>query len=269
MAGKNYDYVGKIEQDYVFKRRDVPRLARTSVICAAWHGDPERHALLRSHAANLAAQTVPVEPIYVFDGGDMPPNWLPGRTIAVKEKLTIYQAWNLALSLVSTPLVMNLNLDDRLAPDAVHYLETAILNMQAVAAGGEWKICYGQAETDAVEPCFPADRLPFAQPWPPQAGTQTRLGSGTGERGTYGPATIWRMDVHQSLPRFPWRLQDGSQIRVAGDAAWWLLLRDVRHLKIARLPIVIGNYHSHPADQAEFRHADEMPLFADPGVSLI
>jgi hypothetical protein len=30
---------------------------------------------------------------------------------------------------------------------------------------------------------------------------------------------------------------------------------------------VIGNYYSHPEGQAEFRTADERPLFNDPGIS--
>jgi len=34
------------------------------------------------------------------------------------------------------------------------------------------------------------------------------------------------------------------------------------------LPVVIGNYHSHPKSQAEFRFGDERPLMIDPGVSL-
>jgi FkbM family methyltransferase len=269
MEEKNYELIGKLEQDYIFKRRDIRPLPRVSVICAVWHGDPNRFELLRGHAANLAAQTVPLEPIYVFDGGDAPPDWLSGRIISVKEDLTIYQAWNLALSVVATPLVMNLNLDDRLAPDAMQRMEIALHNEKAVAIGGDWKICYSQDETDAVEPCFPAARLPFAPEWPPKPGTQTRLGSGTANRGTYGPATMWRTDVHMNLPRFPWRLQDGSLVRVAGDAAWWSVLRDARKHKLVRLPIVIGNYHSHPADQAEFRYADELPLLNEPGVSLL
>ena len=119
MLAKGYEFVAKLEQDYVFKRLDVPMLPMTSVLCAVWHQDPERCNLLRGHAANLAAQTVPVEPIHLFDGTDEPPDWLAGRKIAMREDVTIHQAWNVGLSLVSTPLVMNLNLDDRLAPDAV------------------------------------------------------------------------------------------------------------------------------------------------------
>jgi hypothetical protein len=223
--------------------------------------------LLRGHAANLARQTVPVEPIYVFDGGDEPPPWLEGRTISVREPLSIYQAWNVALSLVATPLAMNLNLDDRLAPDAVAFLEHHILRTGAVAAGGEWRVCYSQPQTDDVAACYPAEQLPFAPAWPPKPGTLTRLGSGTRERSTLGPATIWRMEAHIGIPRFPWRLLDGTPIQVAADLAWWNMLMANPRATTLRIPVVIGNYHSHPKDQAEFRTGDERYLFSDPGVS--
>ena len=131
MAEKGYDFFAKLEQDYVFKRRDVKPLPRTSIICAVWSGDAKRHELLRGHVENLARQTAPIEPIYVFDGSDEPPPWLEARSVCVKEPLTIYQAWNVALSLVATPLAMNLNLDDRLAPDAVEMLELELLKNRA------------------------------------------------------------------------------------------------------------------------------------------
>ncbi len=269
MAAKGYDVFARLEQDFVFKRRDVKPLARTTVFCAVWHEDEKRFDLLRGHAENLAGQTVPVDCIYVFDGADKPPSWLHGRAVSVREPLSIYQAWNVALSLVATPLAMNLNLDDRLAPDAVELLEREVQRTGAMLAGGEWKICYSQAATDAVERCYPASRLPFVQDWPPQPGTATRLGSGTGERGTYGPATVWRMDAHIGAPRYPWRLCEGSLIRVAGDLAWWTMLTGNPRTKVVRLPIVIGNYHSHPNDQAEFRAAEEGALFVEPGVALL
>jgi len=267
MAAKGYDVFARLEQDIVFKRRDVKQLARTSILCAVWHRDPNRHDLLRGHAANLARQTVSVDPIYIFDGGDEPPSWLEGRVVSVREPLSIYQAWNVALSLVATPLAMNLNLDDRLAPDAVEFLERHILRTGATVAGGEWKICYSQSETDEVAPCYPAEKLPFVRDWPPRRGSLTRLGSGTRERGTLGPATIWRMEAHIGIPRFPWRLRDGSLIQSAADLAWWTLLSANPNHKILPIPVVIGNYYSHPDDQAEFRTADERPLFNDPGIS--
>ena len=240
----------------------------TTVFCAVWHKDPKRLDLLRGHAENLKRQTVPVESIYVFDGADEPPTWLEARAVSVREPLTIYQAWNVALSLVSTPLAMNLNLDDRLASDAVELLEREMQKTGAVLAGGDWKICYSQGETDAVNPCYSAELLPFVPDWPPRPGTSTRLGSGTGARGTFGPATIWRLDAHIGYPRYPWRLSDGTLLRVAGDAAWWTILTQKAGLKALRLPVVIGNYHSHPEDQAEFRSPDEVAALVNRGLSL-
>jgi len=83
---------------------------------------------------------------------------------------------------------------------------------------------------------------------PPGAG----LGSGTGERLTYGPATLWRMNAHAKIPRYPWRLQDGSLIRSVADGAFWSILAHVG-AGLSRLPLIIGNYHFHPQDQAEYR----------------
>jgi FkbM family methyltransferase len=269
MQAKGYDFIFKLEQDYVFKRNDVQRLPRTSVICAVWHGDPDRADLVRGHAENLKRQTVPVEPIYVFDGGDKPPSWLDGHVIAVNRDLTIYQAWNVAISQVGTPLVMNLNLDDRLATDAIEILEIEILRKRAIAAGGDWKVCYSQAETDTVETCYPAARLPYVPEWPPKPGTLTRLGSGTGERGTLGPAAVWRMDAHVGAPRYPWRFQDGTPIRSAADLAWWEKLKTLPNANVLALPIVIGNYHSHPKGQLEFRVEDERARMQDVGISAL
>jgi len=240
-----------------------------AVVTAVWHGDPQREQLLRDHVANLARQTIPVEAIYVFDGGDLPPPWLKARAVCVKEPLTIYQAWNVGLSLVGASVVMNLNLDDRLAPNAVEVMQRALLGSDAVAIGGDWKVCYSQRDTDNVQPVYPATRLPFVRAWPPPQGALTRLGSGTGDRGTYGPATMWRTSLHLSLPRFPWRAADGTLLRVVGDQAWWILITEHLQQKILRLPLVVGNYYSHPSGQAEFRSGDESKLLVNPGISLM
>lgn len=266
---RGYAIVARFDQDFLFKRRDVKRLARTSVICAVWHGDAERHRLLQGHAENLSRQTVTVEPIYIFDGRDEPPAGIPGHKVVAHENLSIYQAWNVGLALVSTPFVMNLNLDDRLAPDAVELLENTLLQQDAALVGGDWKICYSQQETDAVEPVYPAGQLPFASTWPPPPGTRTRLGSGTGERGTLGPATLWRVDAHIGAPRYPWRFPDGTLVKVIGDMCWWTLVTQHLQKKAARIADVIGNYHSHPGSQAEFRGpANETALLQALGVSL-
>jgi FkbM family methyltransferase len=253
MAAKDYDLVARLEHDDIYARRGVKRLAQTTVICAAWHGEKDRDALALAHAENLAHQSEPVTPVYVFDGGARPPRGLEGSIIRSNAALTIYEAWNLALATVETPFVMNLNLDDRLAPDAVATLRKALLDGDAGLAGGDWKVCYSQAETDAVQPCYPADALPFSSVWPPPSGTRTRLGSGTGDRTTFGPATLWRMDAHVQAPRYPARFGDGAPITIIGDVAWWLFMQNGLKRKAVRVPQVIGNYHSHPGNQAEFR----------------
>ena len=272
LAAKGYESIGRLGADSIFRRRDVARLAQTSVICAVWSGDAKRADLLRGHIANLARQTVPVEPIYVFDGNDKIPPWVKGRAVASREKLSLYQAWNVALSLVETPFVMNLNLDDRLAVDAVETLERALGDSDAALVGGEWNITYSQKETDTIERCYPAELLPSVADWEQRGpGVRTRLGSGTGEQGTYGPATMWRLDAHIGAPRYPWRFPEGTVMRSAADAAWWLILGDHLKRKLLRLPVVIGNYHYHPKEQAQYRALphDEVALIGQLGVSLL
>ena len=75
----------------------------------------------------------------------------------------------------------------------------------------------------------------------------------------YGPATMWKMAVHRTVPRYPWRFSNGKTIRTAADAIFWALLES-QGQRIHRLPLIIGNYHSHPHDQAEFRYDNEAEL---------
>ena len=87
--------------------------ADTTVFCAVWHKDPNRHQLLRQHQHNLDAQTRRVASVYVFDNGDEPPDWLTGTVAVAPQPLGIYEAWNVGAQLATTRNVMNLNLDDR------------------------------------------------------------------------------------------------------------------------------------------------------------
>jgi ADP-heptose:LPS heptosyltransferase/glycosyltransferase involved in cell wall biosynthesis len=246
-----------------------PVKPRTTVFCAVWHRDPDRIDRLKGHQECLDAQLVPIERIYVFDGDDIPPDWLKGRVLRLNEPLGLYEAWNVALSIVRTPYVMNLNLDDRLNPDAVAIFEK-VLDSGADMVGGDWKICYSQVETDRSMDSTESHALPFSPEWPPTFGSEVRLGSGTGERGTYGPACAWRMSVHETVPRYPWRFKDHTPIRIIGDSIWWrLLIKNCKILK--RLPVIIGRYYSHPNDQAEFRNPahDEETMLANEGVSKL
>ena len=261
----------KLQYDDANNRRDAKRPVYSSAICAVWHGEPNsEEALLRGHAENLMRQTVPVAPIYVFDNASRPPANLAGQVICVREPLSIYQAWNVALSVVETPYVMNLNLDDRLAPNAVEQLEQALNNENGALAGGDWKICYSQEETDAVENCYPAEQLPVTATWPPLPGTVTRLGTDI-RNATFGPATMWRMDLHIGAQLYPWRFSDGRLIRTIGDGVWWVLVSEHFKKKVVRLPLIIGHYYSHPKDQAEFRYSgkDEKQILSQVGVSAL
>ena len=227
-----------------------------TVITSVWHRQQDKESLLQGHMANLRRQTVPCRAIYVFDAADSPPVWLEGTKITISEPITLYQAWNIALANVMTPFVMNLNVDDRLAPDAVEVMVKALdRDPDTFLVGGDWKVCFSEAETDDVRPVYPIAELPYASEWPPVPGRLRRLGSGDQPQATHGPACMWRLEAHRRMPRYPYRFADGSFIRIIGDAIWWHAIEHLMGKKILRLPLIIGNYRSAPSTQAEFRYS--------------
>lgn len=239
---------------------------KTTVITAVYSKDPDRHMLLESHAECLRKQTVPVESVYVFDSYDTPPSTIYGEFIISSKPLTIYEAWNAAIAAVRTTFVMNLNLDDRLHSDAVEELERTLEVHGGDLIGGDWRIGYSQEEVNATDLCYPAGNLPRNAWWPPQKGSVVRLGSGIG--GTYGPAVMWRMALHAEFPRYPYRTEDGYRIRGVADAIWWSKLAKAGK-KMMMSPNIIGNYHSHPETQAEFKYLGEWETLKDKVVSDI
>ena len=243
-----------------------------SVICAVWHRQQDKESLLAGHHRNLIAASA-ARIIYVFDGDDRPPDWLPDgervSRISVSDSLPIYHAWNVALSMVTTPLVMNLNLDDRLATDAIERMAAPFdSDPDVFLVGGDWQITYGEDDTDRVGVSRPIAQVPFRDEWPPTTGSVARLGSGDGRRGTHGPACMWRLEAHRRLPRYPYRFADGTPIRVVGDAIWWHAIEHMMRKKIIRLPWILGNYRSHPEAQAEFRY-DAAAELAKQNISLM
>jgi FkbM family methyltransferase len=268
MEQNGYVLAGAFEgYDELYVKAGIQSIPQTTTICAVWHADPHRHRLLQGHTRNVRRQTRPVERIYVFDNDDDVPDDLDGKALVARDKLTIYEAWNLALGMVSTPYVMNLNLDDRLAPDAVSKMEQ-VLNGGADLVGGDWKICYTQEETDKPLPVYSANDLPFDEQWPPRVDTLTRLGSGTGVRATHGPACMWRMSLHGEFGRYPWKFADGTAVRTIGDTVWWRMLKQAGK-KTVRMPLIIGNYYSHPHEQCEFRYpgTTELNLLGQVGIN--
>lgn len=232
---------------------------KTTVFCAVYSKDVNRAALLRSHYENLRSQSKEIELLYIFEANDALADQIrDARSFRANYAMTIYESWNLAVAMARTDYLMNLNLDDRLNHDAVELMEGCLEREAADLVGGDWKICFTQAETNAVMPnSYGVEGIEFKPNWPPIPGTQVRLGSGTGHRGTYGPATLWRASAHLKCPRYPYRTDKGYLIRSMGDAVWWTYLRNVEKKRLVRLPKIIGNYHSHPSEQAEFRASED------------
>jgi len=231
--------------------------ARTTVFCAVWSKDPMRWQLLKGHQACLDNLAAPVKRVYVFDDGDVPPRWLKGEHVVSAKPLAIYEAWALAIERASTPYVMNLNLDDRLCPSGVLLLEAG-LDQGADLVGGEWRIEFSQASTDGACDADLACPIGSATPkWPPDPAAGTVLmGTGSGARHSFGPATAWRAALHAELGAYPHSFPDGVPVRSIGDCMWWNILHIVGK-RVGRVPHVIGRYHSHPSEQAEFRYASE------------
>ena len=229
-----------------------------TVFCAVWHKQANKESLLRSHWENLKRQSIPVEPCYIFDNGDTAPDWLDAPWHGFSEPLTVYEAWAAGAALTRTRYVMNLNMDDRLATDAVEILLTALKRRKAGLVGGEWLVCFDDGFQTEPFGTTSTDGTVFIPDWPPVRAESLRLGSGTGERGTFGPATMWDLD---KIGRwYPSYFGNQDPILSIGDALFWEILEQTGHEK-ARLPLVIGRYYSSPGEQAEFRaHEDHEKL---------
>lgn len=235
-----------------------------TVFCAVWHQQKNKLDLLRSHWENLKSQTLNVHPCYIFDNGDTAPDWLDAPWHSFDEPLSIYEAWSAGTALSTTPYVMNLNMDDRLARDAVGLLAGTALETNSALVCGEWEICFD--EKDMAEPfdLTDIDYTHFKPTWPPVLDENLRLGSGTGERGTFGPATLW--NVHTIGKWYPSYFKNGEVIRSMGDGFFWSVLKG-NNLKLTRVPKVIGKYLSDPDSQGEFRPHQDAELLKAHGLS--
>lgn len=233
-----------------------------TVFCAVWSGDPDREGLLETHVRSVLRQTQKVFPLYVFDGADQPPSWFDLPHVICDSPLSIYQAWNIAVQLAPTDLVQNLNLDDRLFRNSVAVFSTVIQATQADLVGGEWLLSFDQGALgdkdteDYVWSIYSLNKTEFSPEWPPSnTSALKRLGSGTGERGTFGPSTMWRKSTTGGS--YPSRFVNSELIKSAGDAFFWKELQAASRTCI-RLPFVVGRYHSAPESQAEFRANSDM-----------
>ena len=142
--------------------------ALVGVFCAVWHRQRNKLELLQSHYRNLRQQSLQVRIIYIFDNGDTPPDWLDADCYVFSEPLSIYEAWSAAVAFNTAFYVMNLNLDDRLAVNAVELLVGTACASSAALVGGEWLVCFDEEHLDQP---FKAPLLlatEFVPDWPPR-----------------------------------------------------------------------------------------------------
>ena len=226
---------------------------QVTVFCAAWSKEKNKDVLLRSHSLNLRQQTHSIFPLYIFDDGDVPEDFGMPHVVCL-DPLTIYEAWNLAVKLAPTEYVLNLNLDDRLFSNSVALLQDFLEASNSDLVGGEWLIDFALPRQCVDDMRLELSQTNFSPEWPPCATKHLRLGSGTGERGTYGPSTMWRKST--TGQGYPHVFANKEKIKSIGDALFWQSLRKAsRTLK--RIPLLIGVYHSEAPAQAEFRHHND------------
>jgi len=269
LESNGYDLVHSFHgYDELYKKSEIQKLATTTIFSFVKHSKQNIEISLKGHQDNLDKLTSPIECVYVFDGGMSAPGWLKGKILETNISLNVYEAWNLAISAVRTPFIMNLNLGDRLNADSIEVLEEA-LNSGLELVGGDWKICYSQEDADDTDHCHSARDLPFLETGLSVAGTATRLGSGTGERQTFGPSCLWRIELHQHLPRYPYRFADTSYIEEVGDVIFWAHLQK-KGCRLGRIPTIIGNCNAHIEGFADsrLRSDEELQKVMTLGVSL-
>ena len=220
-----------------------------TVFCAVWSKDKNKDLLLRSHSLNLRNQTRSIFPLYIFDDGDVPEYFEMPHVVCL-DPLTIYEAWNLAVKLAPTEYVLNLNLDDRLFSNSVALMQDFLEASESDLVGGEWLIDFASPRHYVDDMRVDVSQTTFLPDWPPREAKNLRLGSGTNERGTFGPSTIWKKSTTGS--GYPHLFSNGEQIRSIGDALFWHSLKQAGR-KLKKMPLLVGTYHSDASNQAEFR----------------
>ena len=229
-----------------------------AVVCAVWSRDPNRWDLMSGHLENLLSQTCRVQPIYVLEQSDVPPNEFRDYCITFEQRLSIYQAWVKGIEFANCEFVMNLNLDDRLRINAVEVLRIPFHNKRVMCVGGDWHVRFDLSNSAGGKFIEPINNYYWEATWPPSATSnqKLRLGSGTGERGTYGPATMWRKSLFDGV-QYPTRFGNGELIESIADAVFWHMVKSKDPDALFRIPMIIGDYLSSPNTQAEFRTTGE------------
>lgn len=226
--------------------------AEITVVCSAWHKQKNLELYVRQHSRSLLEQTIPVQIIYVCDGGLVLPKTDPRVTIVtVSEGIKTAEALNIGLALTNTPFFAALNLDDFYFRNALELHVGAMHQLEADAFYGDWEIRFAE-EGDSGRLAFGLAELTPCSNWPPEPREGLRLGNGDGHRGTWGPAPVFRTAALRALGGYPKWFGDGSPIPTIIDFIVWqrFLKADKR---VSRGAVVVGSYYSNPATQQEFR----------------
>ncbi|WP_255731643.1 glycosyltransferase family 2 protein [Phaeobacter sp. B1627] len=237
-----------------------------TVFCAVWHKQADKLDLLRSHWENLKAQSLPVEACYIFDNGDEAPDWLDATWHSFSEPLTIYEAWAAGVALSNTKYTMNLNMDDRLATDAVRMMVSTAEATQSALVAGDWLVSFDKSHLNAEFTVTDLWGTHHSPEWPLMAQPNLRLGSGSGDRGTFGPATLWNLDILGKW--YPTHFNNNTPIQSIGDQIFWKVVLQNKQ-KATRLPLIIGRYFSDTNSQAEFRPHNDNAFLKTYGVNPV
>jgi hypothetical protein len=223
-----------------------------TVVCSAWHKQQHLDQYFRQHSQALLRQTIPVKIIYVCDGGMSLEAPGPGVTmVTVSEGIRTAEAFNLGLALANTPFFATLNIDDFFFRNALEVQVGAMKQIGCDAFYGDWEVRF-TTEGDIERDCFGLEQLRPCLDWPPEKAPGLRLGNGDGQRGTWGPAPIFRTEAIRSVGGFPKTFGDGTPIPTIIDFIVWHRMLEARKT-VSRGELVVGSYYSNPETQQEFR----------------
>jgi hypothetical protein len=226
--------------------------AEVTVVCSAWHKQKNLDLYFQQHSRSLLNQTIPVDIIYVCDGGMQLAAPDPSVTmVTVSAGIRTAEALNIGLALTNTPYFAALNLDDFYFRNGLEVHVGALKQLGADAFFGDWEIRFTE-EGDTERDAFDLSQLMPCRNWPPERGDGLRLGNGDGHRGTWGPAPVFKTAALKEAGGYPKWFGDGTPIPTIIDYIVWQRLLKARK-NVSRGAIVLGSYYSNPESQQEFR----------------
>ncbi len=152
----------------------------------------------------------------------------PFRYIKLDQRYSIYDTWNIGVSLALSPILSNWNIDDRRHPDSLRW------QLEHLLFTPKCDVCYGATawshvpnekfednKLDDIYPCEEVGLDSFMRSNPPHC------------------MPMWRKILHQHIGEF------NPYYPTAGDFEFWV--RCYNHGKIfCRIPKIVGLYYYNP-----------------------